>query len=251
MFDPSDIPSIQHPSLGSIIAFLLVILWVVLWFMISAYRSGGSAENEKQRYIVRFSAGLFAWLALGAALPMSGLLHLKILPPPGLVFACGCFVAGIVFAFSKTGARLTTVPIHWFVGFQAFRLPLELVLHHWYKTETIPIQMTFEGYNFDIATGILAIAIGTWAKFGTPPKFFVWVFNLIGLALLLAVVSIAITSVPTPIRQFTNEPALVLPFYFPYSYIVSIAVTGALVGHLLLFRKLTGACPQIQPASSN
>jgi len=149
-------------------------------------------------------------------------------------------VAGIIFTFSKVGTSLVSLPVYWLIGLHVFRLPLELILHRWYESGTIPVQMTYEGYNFDIATGVIAFVVGLWAKYASPPKIIVWLFNVVGLLLLLTVVSIAITSAPTPFRQFTNDPPLLLPFYFPYSYVVSIAVTGALVAHLILFRKLLG-----------
>ncbi|MGH6629559.1 MAG: hypothetical protein ACREB3_07485, partial [Burkholderiales bacterium] len=52
-----------------------------------------------------------------------------------------------------------------------------------------------------------------WAK---PPRWAVWAFNLIGLALLINIVTIAILSAPTPLRQFWNEPANTFVAYAPY-----------------------------------
>lgn len=241
MGDFPEIPAIQHPPMGSIVVFALVILFVVFWFVASVYRTGeGLSKQQQKRRATWFGAGLLVWLSLGAALPMSGLLKLEVLPPPGLVFAVVCFVAGAIFTFSRIGTSLVSLPLYWLVGVHAFRLPLELVLHRWYKSGSIPVQMTYEGYNFDIATGFIALAVGLWARYGSPPKLIIWFFNIVGLLLLLIVASIALTSVPTPFRQFTTDPPLLLPFYFPYSYILSVAVTGALVAHLVLFRKLVG-----------
>lgn len=75
---------------------------------------------------------------------------------------------------------------------------------------------------------------------GRAPRVAAWVFNVVGSALLLAVIVIAFTSVPLPFRQYLNDPPVLLPFNFPFSWILSIAVTGALLGHLLLFRRLLG-----------
>jgi len=198
----------------------------------------GLKKPADRRRIGWLVTGLIAWLALGAALPLSGLLHVKFLPPPGLVFAFVCFAVGAIFAVSKIGTRLVSLPAYWLIGVHVFRFPLELILHRWYVSGTIPVQMTYEGYNFDITTGVLALAVALWAKCASPPRFIIWLFNIVGFLLLLTVVSIAITSVPTPFRQFTNDPPLLLPFYFPYSYILSVAVTGAFIAHLILFRKL-------------
>jgi hypothetical protein len=98
--------------------------------------------------------------------------------------------------------------------------------------------MTYEGHNFDIATGILAIVLGTWAILGQIPRTAVWLFNLVGSSLLAVVMFTALTSSPFPFRQYMNEPQVLLVYHFPFSWIVSIAVAGALLGHLILFRKL-------------
>ncbi|MFK7770074.1 MAG: hypothetical protein AB8B55_22890 [Mariniblastus sp.] len=235
-----DIPPIVYPPFLSVAAFVAIILFVVASLGVGIYHSTALSTNglkNQKSLIGKTVFALMAWLAVCAFLPLSGLLRINVLPPPALVYAFACFGIGITLAFSTLGKRLANLPYHWLIGFQIFRLPLELVLHHWYKTETLPIQMTYEGFNFDILTGILAVFVGAWAKLGQPPKPVLIGFNVIGLALLVTVVSIAISSIPSPFKQFEGVPML-LPFYFPFSYIVSVAVTGALIGHLVLFRKL-------------
>jgi hypothetical protein len=56
--------------------------------------------------------------------------------------------------------------------------------------------------------------------------------------LLAIVMFIALTSNPFPFRQYMNGPQVLLVYDFPTSWIVSVAVAGALLGHLVLFRKL-------------
>ncbi len=231
-----DIPPIKLPPFASTIVFGVIVFYVVACLLGGVF-SAAKKHGESPRKSLHFFA-VTVWLIIGAVLPLSGLFHWKVLPPPGLIFPFCCFLVGIGFALSRSGKLLASLPLSLLIGFQVFRFPLELVLHYWYEVGTIPIQMTYEGLNFDIITGVLALIVAAWAKFGTPPKALFWVFNIVGLALLITVVSIAITSVPTPFRQFENDSPLLLPFYFPYSYIVSVAVTGALIGHVVLFRKL-------------
>ena len=90
----------------------------------------------------------------------------------------------------------------------------------------------------NIATGILAMVVGTWAMLGQIPRTAVWLFNVVGTSLLTVVIFIALTSSPFPFRQYMNEPQVLLVYHFPFSWIVSIAVPSALLGHLVLFRKL-------------
>ena len=152
----------------------------------------------------------------------------------GLVLAVS---AGL--AFSRVGERVVgAVPVAALVGFQAFRLPLELVLHRFYDEGVIPVQMTYSGANFDIVTGVLAVVCGLGLWRGVAGRMVVWAFNCMGLGLLGAVVRIAVLSAPTPMRVYMNDPPVQLIFHAPYTWILSVCVAGALLGHLLVFRWL-------------
>jgi hypothetical protein len=84
----------------------------------------------------------------------------------------------------------------------------------------------------------LAIAVGLWAWRASPPRAVIVGFNVIGLMLLVAVTTIAVLSAPLPLRRYMNDPPVLLPFNFPYVWIVPFCVGGALFGHLLVFRWL-------------
>lgn len=229
------------PSIGSTAVFVSIIGFVVASLIagerVGAHRIASNGESIAGRR-PGFALVVNAWLAIGALLPIAGILAADVLPPPPLIYVAICFAGALLAASGQTGRRLASLPVGALIAFHGFRLPLELVLHNWYKSGTLPIQMTYEGYNFDIATGIVAVAIGVWAIWTKVPIAAAWVFNLVGSALLLNVIVIAITSSPLSVRQFMNDPPVQLILYFPYSWIVSIAVTGALLGHLVLTRKL-------------
>ncbi len=61
-----------------------------------------------------------------------------------------------------------------------------------------------------------------------------------GLALLVNIVAIADLATPVPFRVFTEGPPNLLPGTFPYVWLPTVLVQLALVGHLLLFRRLRG-----------
>jgi hypothetical protein len=98
--------------------------------------------------------------------------------------------------------------------------------------------MTFAGHNFDIVTGILALALGLWGRRHPLPRAAILGFNLIGTALLATVATIAVLSTPIPLRRYLEDPPVLLAFHVPYVWIVPICVGGALFGHVLLFRRL-------------
>ncbi|MDB5942735.1 MAG: hypothetical protein JWQ13_2301 [Ramlibacter sp.] len=72
----------------------------------------------------------------------------------------------IVLALSPFGARLAAgISMAALVGYQAFRVPLEMALHALYSEGLIPVQMTYSGRNFDIVTGVLAVALARLPTF--------------------------------------------------------------------------------------
>jgi hypothetical protein len=185
--------------------------------------------------------GIAAWLAVTGAVPLSGELERPLTVPPLMVFFLVTQLVTAIAAFSPLGTRLLHLPLATLVGFQVFRLPLELVLHSWAEQGALPPQMTYEGHNFDIVTGLLALPAAWIAARRPHARAPVLAFNLIGLALLVNVARIAAFSSPVPFRSYLNDPPVLLGFNFPFGWIVPICVGGALFGHLLVFRALRSA----------
>jgi hypothetical protein len=236
------VPPMIEPSAASTVAFVGVVAAVAVMIVLGT-RAAGPGLREAPDYTRRWwqgtAAALVVWLAVTAAISASGVLEAPVLPPRALFFMAGTNLAAVIFAFSRAGTRLQAgLPIAALVGFHAFRLPLELVLHRWWVEGVLPVQMTYAGRNFDIVTGILGLSIGLWLWRRGPSRPLVWLFNLVGFALLLTVGSIAVLSSPVPFRVFTNDPPVLLAFHAPYGWIVPMCVAPALAGHLLIFRWL-------------
>jgi hypothetical protein len=235
-----------RPSLFSTLAFVAIVVAVALTFPAAVWfgtlRARGPAPAL--RSALRACAGTLGMLALTAALAESGALAL---PPRGLgvlAYLVACNVGAAALAFSAVGQRMAqSLPLYALVGVQAFRLPLELVLHQWYMEGVLPVQMTYAGQNFDIATGLLALCVAPLIYFGKLSRPAVWAFNLVGSALLVNVGSIAVRSSPVPLRTYLNEPPLLLALHAPFTWIVPVCVSGALFGHLVTFRRLLGTEP--------
>jgi hypothetical protein len=236
-----DIVAMVQPSAATTAVFVLIVVSLVVLLVLGVARAGqtGEPRAHRRKWTLTTAAGAAAWLAITGWFAASGVLETKMLPPPAVIFMVICLGLAAVLALSRLGTRLVHgTPIAALVGFQAFRLPLELVLHQWWKEGVLPVQMTFEGHNFDIVTGGLAIVVALWAWRGKAPREVILGFNLIGLTLLVTVTTIAVLSTPLPLRRYMNDPPVLLPFNFPFVWIVPICVGGALFGHLLVFRWL-------------
>lgn len=216
------------------ILFLAVVVAVFAVFVVAVLRM----DAQRDRYGVVLAVLAF-WLAVPGVLAARGALdRYAPVPPPGFILFALLTLGTVMLAFSALGARMAKLWLAGLVGFQFFRVPLELVLHRLYSEGVIPVQMTYSGRNFDIVSGALAAVLALWLWRGRPPRWAVVAWNVLGLVLLANVVAVAILSTPVPFRVFMNAPANLLPSTFPYVWLPTFLVQAALFGHLLVVRRL-------------
>ncbi|MBS1786836.1 MAG: hypothetical protein JST85_03900 [Acidobacteria bacterium] len=224
------------------IAIILMVAGLALWFVWAVRQAGGKTESSHSALRWTAIAVLIVaiWLGVSTLIAETGILReFDRRPPPFLLLAFGFTLATAALAFSPIGTRLVKgVGIGWLVVYQAFRIPVELWLHRLCQEGVVPVQMTYSGRNFDIISGILALALGLWTLKGRPPRWAIWLFNILGLALLVNIVTIAILSAPTPLRQFFNEPANTFVADWPFVWLPAFLVQAAWFGHLMVFRWL-------------
>ena len=186
---------------------------------------------------VRLALG--AWLLATSAAAASGWLRSDMLPPPLFAFVIPSVTIGIWMGYSVVGPHLgSAVPVWGMLLLQGFRFPLELLMHYAYELGLMPVQMSYSGRNFDIVTGIIAIVLGFLALRGSAPRWAIWAWNLLGTALLINIVTVAILSFPTPFRVFMNDPPNVWVTYVPFVWLPTLLVPAAAFGHAAFFRHL-------------
>lgn len=228
----------SSPSITTDALLVLLVACVASLFAYATLKtSRGHEYLDRSRFGVLVLVLVF-WLLVPAALASQGALdRYTPLPAPGLVLIFVITLGTVGLALSPFGARLAAgVPLWGLVGFQAFRVPLEWLLHQLYSEGWLPIQMTYAGRNFDIVTGLLAMVLGFWLWKGRRAGWVVVAWNILGMALLINIVTIAILSTPIPFRYFMNEPPNLLPSTFPWVWVPTFLVQAALFGHLLVFR---------------
>jgi hypothetical protein len=190
----------------------------------------------------RAAIGLVGWMALTGTLAASGwLARFDFVPPPmaGLVVAVFALAFGV--GLSPAGGRLAhAVPLATLVGLQAFRLPLELVMHRAATLGIMPPELSYSGYNFDIVTGAGALLLWLRMRSGAAvPRGVVWMWNLWGLWCLAAITVIAVTTSPM-VRLFGDDPRHLNTWvlYVPYVWLPAVLVLVALAGHVIVTRRL-------------
>jgi hypothetical protein len=204
--------------------------------------------SERPRFKLLVVLGLAAYLVVPAALSASGVLqNFEAFPPPLMLVLIPLLVLTSLAAFSPLGTRVADRYCYAsLVALQGFRLPLELVMHHAAQVGVMPTIMSFEwangGRNFDILTGVLALALWPALRAGKLGRSAVWLWNLLGFGLLANILVIAIRATPT-FLHFGPEQENTWVAYVPFVWLPSILVTTALGGQLVLFRKLVRERP--------
>ncbi|HEX5214706.1 MAG TPA: hypothetical protein VFV98_04555 [Vicinamibacterales bacterium] len=183
--------------------------------------------------------GIGLAMAVEWSLAASGVLaRWSLRPPPFMMMMAAVFAATMAIALRGPGSRVAAgASFALLIGTQAFRLPLELVMHQAARDGVMPVQMTYTGWNFDIVTGALAIPVALLAAAGRAPRWLITFWNVGGLLLLLNIVTIAIVSTP-PIAAFGADHLNTWIADAPYVWLPGVLVPAALFGHVLVLRKL-------------
>jgi hypothetical protein len=176
------------------------------------------------------------WLAADSGV----LLDFDATPPPFALLVLAIIGLAVTIAFTPYGTRLVLgLPVWTLIAIQGFRLPLELAMHGMYDRGIMPVQMSYSGRNFDIVTGITALVVAWLVATGRAGRRVALGWNILGLALLINIVGVAILS--TPRFQFFGPDQLnVWVMYPPFVWLPAVMVLAALAGHLLIFRALSG-----------
>ncbi|MDP6943728.1 MAG: hypothetical protein QF464_06220 [Myxococcota bacterium] len=235
-----DLPPFHYPDALTTTAFCaivaLVMATLVAGVAFASARLEAPAGSPRRRALV--ASGLCVlWLALTPQVPV---------PVFGSTVAVfmGFFavvmVTSLGFALSPVGRLLAAgIPLWVLVGFQGFRLPLELVLHAWYDQGTVPVHITYEGQNFDIVAASVALAGAAWLRYRPADRWVAWLATVVGFGLLLNVIRVALGASPVPVPwNMGAEPVLQLPAYAPFGWIMSVCIGGAFAGYVITVRAL-------------
>lgn len=225
-------------SAGAICIILCIVLYVAILRGLKLSLIKNAYEQPMK--IVRLVAIiLFLWILVISILAKFGVFTDFSLPPKILMALLIPITSVLVLAFNKRfTAFLQTVPQTWLTYLQVFRVPVEIFLWMLLLDNTLPIQMTFEGKNFDILVGLTAPIMAFLYQKGKIGDKVMIVWNIMGLGLLFTIVAISIMSFPTPLRVFMNEPANTAVSYFPFILLPAFLVMVAYAFHVFSLRRL-------------
>ena len=190
-------------------------------------------NNEKAGRIALMA--IPAWMVLTGFLAWRGALDSW--APPRMFFIIVPMIMGLVWASRQRWTeRVGELSLSLLVGFQAFRIIVELLLHQAVIEGIAHPTMTWSGTNLDIIPGATALLLAPFADRIKPSLLQAW--NLTSAAILVITVVTGISAAPSPFRQIMGEPANGFVAGFPYVWLPAILVSSAWLGHIVLFRRL-------------
>lgn len=224
---------------------LYVIVFILLFCIYYALNYAYAALNySKRQKIIAFVAVtilLFGWLVLIAVVAGTGHLQNYTALPPRILVAVipPALAISYISVSERVNSLLKVIPPSWLITVQSFRIIMEIFLLLMFLNGAMPKQLTFEGRNFDIITGISA-PIFSYLYFykGSVQKIVILLWNAAGLLLVTNVLLIDIFSVPGPLRKFMNEPSNIIITFYPYVWIPAFIVPFAYLMHILSIKQL-------------
>jgi len=228
--------------LFGITAFGFVLLTALFYGLVLRHLRASLAKigwTEEKRKNIRTGAfiAIMIWSILVAVVALTGLAGKFEWFPFNIAPFLFIPLAGILWITFSAGTKeiLKHVPMRALTSLQVFRVFVEILLWMLFIQNLLPEQMTFEGRNFDILAGITAPLV---AYFFLENKKVMIVWNLLSLALLINIITVAILSMPSPFRVFFNEPTNTIITTFPFIFLPTFLVPLAYGLHFLSLRKL-------------
>ncbi|MDF1694566.1 MAG: hypothetical protein P1U56_01985 [Saprospiraceae bacterium] len=209
--------------------FFVLTTILTLWFFYKSYNSKNTL------------AGILIWTCIVGVLGYFGFYRVLNTNPPRFIFL---LFPGILFVvlhlFTKRGKRYSDKQnLNWLTLLHTIRVPVEIVLYYVYVEGYIPDLMTFEGYNFDVLSGLSApiIYYAVFVKNWIGRKgLLIW--NILCLGLLINILIIAVLCAQTPIQKFAFDQPNIGVTYFPFVWLPAVIVPIVLYSHLASIRLL-------------
>jgi hypothetical protein len=222
------------------IAFVMLTL-ALFTAAVSAVKRAARAGAVSSRARLGVAAGAGGWLLLTGILAQGGIFRdFDALPPPLALAVAPAFAAMLALGFSPFARRVAdTIPQHAILFAQSFRIVMEWILWDLYRHGALPRVMTLEGRNFDLLTGLSALALAVlWRRGRLRSRLALRLWNWAGIATLTLTVSQGLLSTPTRFRMIFDEVPNTIVGGFPFVWLPAFVVPFALLLHILSLRKL-------------
>jgi fatty acid desaturase len=209
-------------ELGYTILFVTLIS-IILWYYHFALKKIG-VKSKKRILIVVIILAL--WLIIQYLITKTGFYsNLSVSPRiPIFMITPLLFFTFIFLVKNRNNYIVDVIPIHIPIAYQSFRVVIEVLFYFTYIKGILPVQVTFEGINYDVLFGMSAILMGIYAYQKNASKKVLIAWNIIGICVVVFAAFTFITSFYFPSiwgesnsrisPDFVHFPFLLLPAFF-------------------------------------
>jgi hypothetical protein len=217
-------------------AVFFVTTLTTIWFLMAAAKPAGTGSLPYK--ILLFLLPL--WLLLTGFLASTDFYRQDSLPPRVVAFGVlpSVLLILVYFIFFRH-SFIDKLSLEKLTLLSVVRFPVELVLHWLYQAGQVPRIMTFEGWNFDILSGISALVIYLVAfRKDRVNRSLLIIWNIAALCLLINIVSIAVLSFRGPMQRLAFDQPNVGVTYLPFIWLPALVVPIVLFAHVASLRQL-------------
>ena len=169
---------------------------------------------------------LSAWSVLVCVLASTGFyLDFEAKPPRFVLVVFPILVASIFILFKYTEV-VKKLDILKLTHLNMIRVPVEIFIFIWFTYGLVPQDMTFEGRNYDILSGLTAPIVAYFiAKHGVKEHVkMVYAWNILTFLLIINIVVTAILSLPSNFQVFGLEQPNIAVINFPFVLLPAVIV---------------------------
>lgn len=216
------------------ILLFVALMGAILWMVRLAMRKMEVPLSTQRRRLVTMLLGVLGWVSIQIALSTTGIYNNLSLPPRiPLLMILPLFVFAFVFLNrNKQSPILHAIPQHIPIAYQSFRAVIEVLFYFTFVAGILPVQVTFEGANYDVLLGISAIFVGFYAYRGDASPRLLIAWNVLGIAVVGFAAFTFISSFYFPEIWGDTEPNLAFN-RFPFLLLPSFFMPSAIFMHLL------------------
>lgn len=227
------------------VTFIAIVITVGLFI---TYAISHSALERKNLTLWISIFLLSGWVFTISLLAIDGFFEDYSFPPRLMFFLAGPIILTVLlFVNPKSRAFLGAMPLTTLHYIHIIRVPVEVVLWWLSVWLLVPKEMTFEGANLDIVSGISApFAAVFMVRSRSKNNLGGIAWNLLSLGLLINIVVRAISLSPYFFTPENNEVGNTGIFYFPYILLPAFVVPVILFAHLVSLYQLVFKKDQLQ-----
>jgi hypothetical protein len=229
--------------MGLKLAFIGLTIITNLFLLFIGFKAINQASVRPKRKKHTLIRGLVFWQLFIFFVTSTGILKSYEFPPIfAIVFIIPSFIFTGIFLFRNRNSEwVKCIPESWIIYFQSFRILVELLFVFSLSQSIFNVQVTIEGYNYDMIFAITAplIAYLVYHKKIISRKIALF-WNYLGLSVLASVIILFLTSIYQPELYGSDIPLLPLKsMTYPYVLIAGFLMPVAVFLHCLSIVQLS------------